>query len=73
MLMRRKHREARVFLDSVIVKKQIQAAIDTIKQKMENRVIQTTVSNIFGLLHHYPNCGIGRVLVPIMPEIMHDM
>jgi hypothetical protein len=69
-LLRKKHREAREFLNSEGVKQQIKATIEVRKSTMQNRAIWDTIANIFGLLQNFPQCNLGRLLAPLLPQMM---
>lgn len=68
-LLRKKHREAREFLSDVEVKKRIQQLIETRRASMEHRAIWTAITNILGILQHFPTstfCGIA----PFVPRLI---
>lgn len=64
-----KHREARAFLDNNEIKEGIKAVIENRKEVMENRAIWATITNILGLLQHFPRTALGRLLAPIVPQL----
>lgn len=72
-LLRQKHRVARRFLDDEVMKKQIKDLIEIRKGTMEHRAIWTTIANIFGLLQHFPRCNLGRILAPLLPQMMQTV
>jgi hypothetical protein len=72
-LLRQKHRIARAFLDSDDVRRQIRELIEVRKGTMQHRAIWTTITNILGLLQHFPNCGIGRLLAPMLPQLLQTV
>lgn len=68
-LLRKKHRQAREFLDDLEVKEKLKRATEVRYATMENRAILSTVSNIFGLIQHFPETALGRLLAPLIPQL----
>jgi len=72
-LLRNKHREAREFLNDEDVKNHIRTTIEVRNETMQNRAVWTTITTIFGLLQHFPKCNLGRLLSPLLPQMMENI
>ena len=68
-LLRKKHRQARQFLDNDATKERIGQLIDLRYATIENRAIWATIVNIFGLLQHFPRTAVGHLLAPLIPQL----
>ena len=72
-LLRRKHRQAREFLDNDSMKERIHNLIALRNASMEKRAIWSTFVNLFGLLQLFPTSAIGQFLAPQMPQLMQTV
>lgn len=70
MLLHKKHKLARAFLDNEVVKQQIKNLIEARKETMENRAIWTIITNIFEITQQFPDSKFVRLLSPLLPKLL---